>query len=295
MQIVKYRFVIIALAISVIPIFVFSQTNPLKQIQFLSKSQSYSKKLYLDRTKLDANNISANFYNNGEFYSDYVTQTAGFEWPKGSGMYAIFSAGLWIGARYQDTDTTKSIRVATVGHFGSEYRPGMIDKITGLPDDYTKPEYKIYKVRPLLDNANSNPDYLNWPVNQGAPWIDINNDGKWDPYVDKPGIQFHNGPTFPDMMLYYVYNDADPNYHTWIWGQSKPLGVEVHKTAWAYNALPNVQFLRFQIYNKSPRPWDSTYIGLWSDPDLGVAFDDYAACDIRLDSRGKRHDFRLRI
>jgi hypothetical protein len=288
MQVIR-SLVAIIVSTLVIQLFVFSQTNPFKQIQFLSKSQSPKSIQTIEKQKLDVNNISAFFNNDGEFYADDWTQGPGFEWPKGSGKYAIFSAGLWIGAQYCDTDTTKSIRVATVGHFSSEYRPGMIDKITGLPDDYTKPEYKIYKVRPLLDNANSNPDYLNWPVNQGAPWIDINNDGKWDPYIDKPGIQFHNGPTFPDMMLYYVYNDADETKHTWIWGQSQPLGVEVHKTAWAYNALPNVQFLRFQIYNKSPRPWDSTYVGLWSDPDLGNAFDDFAGCDIGLDSRGKNH------
>ncbi len=290
MQVKIYRAIAIFVSILAIQLFVFSQTNQLKQIQFLSKSLSPKSILLIDRKYLDVNNISAPFRNDGECYSDHSNTGPGFEWPKGSRIYAIFSAGFWVGARYQDTDTSKSIRVATVGHFGSEYRPGMINKITGLPDDYTKPEYKIYKVRPLLDNANSNPDYLNWPVNQGAPWIDINKDGKWDPFVDKPGIQFFNGPTFPDMMLYYVYNDADSTYHTWIWGQSKPLGVEVHKTAWAYNALPNVQFLRFQIYNKSSRPWDDTYIGLWSDPDLGDAFDDYVGCDIGLDSRGKRHD-----
>lgn len=264
-------------------------SQPYKQLEGVNLQKTQGIQI-IERKLLDVNNISAYFRNDGEFYSDHATTGPGFEWPKGSGKYAIFSAGFWIGAKYRDTDTTKSIRLATVGHFGSEYRPGMIDKITGLPDDYTKPAYKVYKVRPPLDNANTNPDYLNWPVTHGAPWIDMNNDDKWDPYVDKPGLQFHNGSTFPDMMLYYVYNDANPAFHTWIWGGSKPLGVEIHKTVWAYNVLPNVHFLRFQIYNKSSRPWDSAYVGLWSDPDLGDAFDDYVGCDIGLDSRGKKHD-----
>lgn len=292
MQAKVNRVIAIVVSTLAITLFVFAQTNPLKQIQFLSKSQTTKENITIERQKLDANNISAWFRNDGEFYADHSAYGPGFEWPKGSGKYAIFSAGLWIGARYKDTDTTKSIRVATVGHFSSEYRPGMIDKVTGFPDDYKKPEYKIYKVRPELDNAYSNPDYLNWPIDQGAPWIDINNDGKWDPYVDKPGIIFHNGATFPDMMLFYVYNDADEAFHNhrYGWGGSKPLGVEIRKTVWAYSALPNVHFLRFQIYNKSLRPWDSTYIGLWSDPDVGYVYDDYAGCDIGLDSRGKRHD-----
>lgn len=268
----------------------FTQMHPDKQIPFLTKSQTSTHIQGIEHQKLDVNNISALFTNNGEFYTNYFNTGPGFEWPKGSGQFAIFSAGLWIGAMYRDTDTTKHIRVAVAGHFVSEFRPGLIDKTTGLPDNFNKPEYKIYKVRPLLDNANSNPDYYNWPIYQGAPWIDINKDGMWDPYIDKPGIEFDDAPTFPDMMMYYVYNDADPEWHKGLFGGSAPLGVEVHQTAWAYEALPNVHFIRFQIYNKSTRPWDDVYIGLWSDPDLGTNSDDYAGCDIGLDSRGKRHE-----
>ncbi|MDI6802720.1 MAG: T9SS type A sorting domain-containing protein [Bacteroidota bacterium] len=266
---------------------VFSQ--PYKQLEGINLQKTQGIKV-IDRKLLDVNNISSYFRNNGEFYSDHATWGPGFEWPKGSGINAIFSSALWIGAKYKDSDTTKDIRVATAGHFGSEYRPGRIDSKTGFPDDYTKPEYKIYKVQPNFDSPNSNPDYLNWPIEQGAPWIDLDSDGKWNPLKDKPGIQFPFGYTIPDMILFYVYNDADPAAHNWVWGRSKPLGAEVRKTAWAYTSLPSVQFLRFQIYNKSSRSWDSTYLSLWSDPDLGIYTDDYAGCDIGLDSRGKRHD-----
>ncbi len=263
--------------------------QPYKQLEGVNLQKTQGIQV-IERKLLDVNNISAWFRNDGEFYSDNATTGPGFEWPKGSGINAIFSSALWIGARYKDTDTTKSIRVATAGHFGSEYRPGLINPLTGSPDDFTKPEYKIYKVQPDLDSPISNPDYLNWPIGQGAPWIDLDSDGKWDPFKDKPGIKFPYGYTIPDMILFYVYNDADSAAHTKIWGKTKPLGVEVRKTAWAYTSLPDVQFLRFQIFNKSKRPWDSTYIGIWSDPDLGNYLDDYAGCDIGLDSRGKRHD-----
>lgn len=269
-----------------ISINIFVLAQPYKELEGSNLQKTQGIQVF-DRKLLDVNNISAWFRNDGEFYSYHATLGPGFEWAKGSGIHAIFSSSLWVGAKVFEPGVAESIRVATAGHFGTEYRPGIINPLSGLPDDYTKPEYKIYKVQPHIDNPNSNPDLLNWPIAQGAPWIDLNGDGKWNPYNDKPGIKMSNGYTIPDMILFYVYNDADSAFHTWIWGRSKPLAVEIRKTAWAYTSLPDVQFLRFEIHNKSKYAWKDTYITLWSDPDLGYAFDDYVGCDIGSDSRGK--------
>ncbi|MBM3300716.1 MAG: hypothetical protein FJY85_12255, partial [Deltaproteobacteria bacterium] len=38
-------------------------------------------------------------------------------------------------------------------------------------------------------------------------------------------------------------------------------------------------FLRFRVINKSSTTWNNTYVALWSDPDLGYAFDDLAGVD----------------
>ncbi|MDP2209107.1 MAG: FlgD immunoglobulin-like domain containing protein, partial [Bacteroidota bacterium] len=158
-------------------------------------------------------------------------------------------------------------------------------------EDFTLPHLKIYQVRPLLDSPTSNPDYAEWPVGQGAPWIDVDRNGSWDPNIDKIGIQWPSGPEYPDMIQFYVYNDADETNHRWIWGQSKPLGVEVRQTNWAYRTgFGDAHFLRFQIYNKSSNVLDSTYFAVWSDPDLGDPFDDYVGCDTTLDSNGKPHN-----
>ncbi|MBK8982117.1 MAG: hypothetical protein IPM38_07285 [Ignavibacteria bacterium] len=58
---------------------------------------SYTDILAVSQLKLDANNISAWFRNNGNFNNDPVTGSAGFEWPKGSGNTARYSSGLWMG------------------------------------------------------------------------------------------------------------------------------------------------------------------------------------------------------
>ncbi len=268
-----------------------SGIDPQKQkaIFDFKKQSSPQSPLIFDRKKMDVNRISAWFRNDGEFYSDHSTTGPGFEWPKGSRQNAIFSSGFWIGARVQ-RDTIKETRVATVGHFGSEYRPGRIMP-DGSAEDFTLPYLKIYQVRPLLDLPTSTPDYAQWPVDQGAPWIDLDGNGIWNPNIDKIGINWPSGPEYPDMIQFYVYNDVNETYHTWIWGRSKPLGVEVRQTNWAYQGgIGDIHFIRFQIYNKSSNILDSTYLTLWSDPDLGNAFDDYVGCDTTNDSRGKPHN-----
>lgn len=260
-----------------------------KSIFDFKKQTSPQSPLIIDRKKLDANRISAWLRNDGEFYSDHATHGPGFEWPKGNRLHAIFSSAFWIGARVQ-TSTIKETRVVTAGHFGSEYRPGRIMP-DGSAENFTLPHLRVYQVRPLLDSPTSNPDYAEWPIDQGAPWIDIDSDGNWNPNIDKIGIQWPSGPEYPDMIQFYVYNDADETYHSWIWGRSKPLGIEVRQTNWAYQGgIGDMHFIRFQIYNKSANILDGTYFTLWSDPDIGDAFDDYVGCDTTHDSRGKPHN-----
>ncbi|RCK73631.1 MAG: Cell surface protein [Ignavibacteriae bacterium] len=271
--------------------FFLSATNSTGEVEKGVKNLS-QKPVIIHRNLLDVNQISAYYRNDGEFHSNHSQTGPGFEWPKGSGMYAIFSSGLWIGGQVtSDTNpNVKEIRVATVGHFGSEYRPGTILP-NGEPDDFTKPEYRYYKVMPKVDLPNSNPDFMEWPVNQGAPYHDINDNGIYEPEIDKPAIILPNKIIYPDMMLFAVYNDADPKYHTWLWGRSKPLGVEVRQLNWAFDfGFADAHFIKFQIYNKSNNVIDSLYLAFWSDPDLGDAFDDYVGCDTTFDANGKRHN-----
>ena len=60
--------------------------------------------------------------------------------------------------------------------------------------------------------------------------------------------------------------------------------AEVHLTAWGYDGavLEDVQFFEFVIINKNQYAWDSTFMAVVSDPDLGWALDDYIGCDSSL-------------
>ena len=48
------------------------------------------------------NNINAWITDYGSLYRNPITGNSGFEWPAGSNIYAIYAAGLWMGAQVED-------------------------------------------------------------------------------------------------------------------------------------------------------------------------------------------------
>jgi hypothetical protein len=205
---------------------------------------------------MDANDIDMFVTNHGSFAWDLQTGNPGLEYPKFSGKTAVFAAGLWIGAKVNN-----SIR-ATVAEYSQEYAPGPMANGTYQPDI---PRFKCYRI----DRGNTtSSDYLNWPVEDGAP-------------TDSLG----NPLLLGDATIWSVYNDADASLHTNEAGSTAPLGLEVQQTTFAFNragTLGDIIFMKFKILNKGGNTLDSTYISVWSDPDLGGAGDDLVGCDTTL-------------
>jgi photosystem II stability/assembly factor-like uncharacterized protein len=220
--------------------------------------------------KLDGNNINSFFINKGIFNQDIrTTNTPGFEWPKGNGRYAIFTSGLNIAAKVNG-----ELREAMASYKG-EYGPGYC--VNGI--FYSNLYFKIYKVS-KNENTQTSWDWANWGqmVPYGAPYIDVNNNGIYEPAIDTPGVRNAN------QTIFYCMTDADYNTHDpgeGFGGGTQPLGAEVHMTAWAYDApgLQDVQFISYEIINKSTNTWNATQIAIVCDPDLGDANDDYVGCD----------------
>jgi len=212
-----------------------------------------------DLDTITINNIAMFVTNTGSFAWDTYTDNAGliFPWLEGAGTKtAVFASGLWIGARVNG-----ELRVA-ISEYSDEYVPGVMRDSTFSPDD---PKFKIYKI---YRGDTTSSDYLNWPVEDGAP-------------VDSNGNPLFLG----DETLWAVYNDANPAAHLNSAGSTWPLGVEVQQTTFAFDReepLGNVVFLKFKIINKGPNTLDSTFVSLWSDPDLGGAMDDLVGCDTSL-------------
>lgn len=220
----------------------------------------------------NGNNIATWIWNTGVFDQDLrVNNTPGFEWPKGSGKFAIFTAGLSIGAYVNG-----ELRLAAASYTG-ENAPGYV--LNGVFT--TNATFKIYKVS-RGDNAVNNPDYANWGlmVPYGAPYDDVNNNGVYDPNVDKPGVKS------AAQTVFICMSDADPTNHIQnegFCGGTTPLYSEMRLTSWSYDnvsSLMDANFIKMQIINKNSSAWDSTIFGLITDPDLGDAEDDYMGSDI---------------
>ena len=210
---------------------------------------------------ISANSLEMFVYNNGNFAYDNANiygKTDGLYYPRGTKKTIIYDAGLWIGAKVNN-----QVRIA-MAEYTSEFVPGPMKDGTYQPD---RAAFKVYKIR-RGDDAVSNPDYRDWPVDQGAP-------------VDDQGDPAMIG----DQFLWSVCNDADSAGHTNNAGTTKPLGVEVQQSTFAYacgGALGNTIFMKFKIINKGGNRLDSTYVSLWADPDLGASRDDLVGCDTAL-------------
>jgi hypothetical protein len=236
--------------------------------QVKNKATQFQKPVTVgDYTKMEINNISAYIRNNGSFNRDPNTGNAGFEWPKGSGNTAVYASGLWLGAVDSVTD---SVRVA-VAEYSYEYTAGPI----GVGVNPSDSRWKMYKIS-RGDNAGTNPDYANWPGEDGAPFIDKNGNGVWDRGIDEPEL-------LGDQTVWCVFNDNDPAGHVNM--LAPPLGVEVQLTAFAFdrsNALGNTIFYKWKLINKGGRTLKDSYVSIWADPDVGTATDDLDGCDTTL-------------
>lgn len=227
------------------------------------------------QVNLNANNISSWVQNTGTFDQDIRTNnTPGFEWPKGSGKFAIFTAGLCIG-----TYINGNFRLGNASYNG-EYAPGYVDNsIPNDPKFKTSSIFKLYRIV-AGDNAQTNPDYANWGlmVPYGAPYVDVDGNQQFNPLIDRPGIKDAS------QTIFVCLTDADPSNHTGSEGFSGgtlPVFAETHLTLWAYTTpgLEDLQFVNWQVINRSGKNWDSTHFSVVVDPDLGEALDDYIGCD----------------
>jgi hypothetical protein len=254
------------------------------------------------RAYLNLNNISTIFKNTGISDIDIGESSPGFKYPRETGKTAVFESGLIWGANIHDPNELDP----HVG--GSTYREGLqggwIDGTGNVipPDD---PRARIYRVRrdvfpggpavdlsvEAYDEGKSEPDiraqyeidWIEWPADLGAPYKDVDFNGTFDPNIDIPGVPE------ADQTIWYVANDQDPAKTQFLYG-SMPMGIEMQATMWNYSqngALNNVIFRSYKLINKSnvlgyPRTFDSMYVSMWSDPDIGASTNDFAGCDTTL-------------
>lgn len=234
---------------------------------------------------ISANRLLMWASNNGALSHNPLTDSNGLEWPAGSGKHLAFLEGLLISGRGKDD---WHISGAT---FCYGWQAGSILS-DGTADDPGRSIHRIFRShrfdpvwwdkQPDTMRTQLLADLLEWPVRLGAPWIDSNGNGVYDPDTT---IWKHGGvsdiPRIPgDEALWFVCNDLDKMRVSNLYGTS-PMGLEMQTMLWAspgHALLENVVFREHTIINKSTDTITDMYIGAWEDLDIGDARND--ACGI---------------
>ncbi len=235
----------------------------------------------------------------------------GFEFPKGSGKTLVFNDGIIWGGIFNGEAVPRIGGSCYTGLFpGRIVEPGT-STTPLVAEQWNGPANRIYKIRrnvhqPLpytekmaarIDSTELTYlsryqtvtaesiyaqycwDWANWPVQSGAPFIDQDGNGSYDWGSDFPCAY---GAV---QELWYVANDLDTTGTHNVWG-CPPIGIEVQKTIWGYDApgaLGNTIFVRTRLINKSGSTIQNMVVSQWVDPDVGGSLDDFVGCDTTLD------------
>ncbi|MBK8340699.1 MAG: T9SS type A sorting domain-containing protein [Flavobacteriales bacterium] len=256
--------------------------------------------------ELDVNNIRARFYANGIIGLDQPLGQPHFEAPVGSGVNALFSAGLWMGGK--DSMNQLHMAVTKYNQTGQDWFPGPLTNsgaasitpaVSAQYDEVwtvNAAEVALYQAYcacladPGCDESVQFPGYqvptefLNWPAHGDifldqdfnlAPYYDADGNGQYDAGAcDAPCSR-------GDQSLFFIFNDKLAPHSE---SGCLPIGVEVQTTPFAYAgptaALANTVFVQYRIINRSSQTLTDFYVGLFTDLDLGCANDDYIGCDV---------------
>ncbi len=230
---------------------------------------------------LDVNNVRARLYNTGGLFWKGAGNI--YTVPKEAQANAIFAHNLWIAGMVDG-----ALRITASDYGPWEWWPGPLDSL-GYPPldcaDYdrmykvSREDFKVYD-----ETGEATEDLTEWPVHLGAPV----QDGDGDP--ENYDLQRGDRPLlFGDQMVWWVMNDRG-NEHGW--SLSEPIGLEMQVTAFSFKGGPytspvdpvlaHTTFYRYRLIYKGRAPWEDAYFGLWNDPDLGDAGDDYVGSDSTL-------------
>ena len=268
----------------------------------------------------------------------------GLYFPRGTGSAVYEDGFVWGGKAYLDAAHTQPApynQVVRVG--GGTYtqgtRAGWINGTgaSAVAENPSSPAVRVYRIRrdfatmPFTElqqdaaifyevpvefvysfqtdavSAQYALDWNEWPVSQGAPYIERNGTPGYQAppafgpsfspeslitgHYDEPGIAA-NTEVPADQVMWIAYNDLNRSA-TFAFAGSEPLGLELQVTVWAYKRLDllgNVHFRRLRMINKGGVELtaggslgsfyiDSMYVCQWSDPDLGDYSDDLVGCD----------------
>ena len=236
---------------------------------------------------LDINNIRAKIMNNGGIVWNGGDPV--YEFPKGGGENTIFASGIWMGGLVDG-----QLRLAGSTYGPWEFWAGPLND-DGTSQSDCSPWDRLWKVSKedviaFDGGAPATPDLQDWPTGLGAPTLDAN--GDLIDLLDQPlasridrKINLAAGERpqiLGDQLVWWIMNDMGNQHNR---TDTPPMGIEGHGSAFAFNsagALGNTTFYKFRLFYKGTVPLVDTYMGIFSDPDLGQFTDDYVGSDTTL-------------
>lgn len=237
---------------------------------------------------IDINNIRALIHNGGDQFWNLAGRPH-FEVPKWSGIHSAFMANLWIGGL--DEDDSLKVAAGRYRTNGIDYSPGALNPDGTVNEDLCQKldiiaEMNRWDVNMFLRGEDTTDNIWNWPasgnsklslpVQDLAPFKDVNEDGIYNPEDgDYPLIK-------GDGAIWYVMNDA-ANEHMHSSGEA--VGAEIHMMTYGYlgsEHMNNTIFTEYKVHLKT-QGFNEFYLGVVLDGDLGNPFDDFVGCDTTRD------------
>ena len=240
---------------------------------------------------LTINNVNAVFAPFGNYFWD-MNGISTYQVPASSNKTTIFTSVPWIGGL--DVNGSLHLAAERFKGTGSDYFSGPIrdtslqaqsqDSIWNRVWKVSKSEISYHRSHYWYTNYTPIDAIANWPamgdttLGQAkyiAPFVDANNDGIYNPLNgDYPNIK-------GDQSVFMVFNDSRHKHRE---TGGLPMGVEFHAMAYAYDcpidtALNSTIFIHYDIVNLSNNNYYNTYFSLFTDLDIGYAYDDYIGCD----------------
>ena len=264
------------------------------------------------------NNITAWYSSDGrQEASNSTLKIVGASYPRNTAPTINTSGFLFGGVR---NDSSNAFTFVNGSYYSSTLRQGSILGLqTGLAENYLGPQLRIWRIRKdyttadlrrdaaetygIAENSISvmdvqrlrseyKKDWKEWPGASGAPYVDVNKNGIYDPkfIYNEFGVEIPDttsdspGVANADQIIWYVCNDLGGNSP---WGTAG-IGMEMQVTVWGFNttgAMANTLFRRCKLIYKgtsSSKPstaLSNMYVGIWSAVDLGRSTDNLAGSD----------------
>ena len=183
---------------------IFAFNLSLLSAQIDKSDNSNLSNLISDFETVSLNHITSTMSNNGTFIDGSRSNPGGqgMQIKKsavgtGSGVGTTYSSSFWV-----SSETDEGALIGVIGDWSEDMRAGVYG------GDINDPS-RIYLVNvDMLDNPENYTDFQNWPVDQGAPWVDVDGDGVYSPLP--------NGADHPkfygDQVAFFVSADDDKAY-----------------------------------------------------------------------------------